>query len=255
MRVLIIEDEAPAARRLQKLLKESGYDIEVLAEIESIEQAVRWLESNTAPDLILMDIELADGLSFEIFSQTVIYTPVIFTTAYDEYALQAFKVQSIDYLLKPIDIQELKRSLAKFSDLKQHFSSASPQFDLSSLMQAFQNPTKEYKSRFLVKLGDRLIPVATNEVAYFQAEEKIVVLVTIENKKFAVDYSLDWLEQELNPKEFYRLNRQYITHLQAIKGIHQYFNGKLKINLQPDTKSEVTVSREKSAEFKRWLEG
>lgn len=256
MKVLIIEDELPAARRLRNLIEEIDASIEIIEVIDSIESAVKWLNSHQTPEMIFMDIQLADGLSFEIFDKVTIQSPVVFTTAFDEYALKAFKVNSIDYLLKPIDKDELAKSIEKFKNLKQQFSeNAQPNLHFENLLTSLKLNQKFYKNRFLVKLGDRLIPVQTEEIAYFQADEKIVLLITRENKKYAIDYTLDALESQLNPKEFYRINRKFISHFQAIKSINNYFNGKLKIHLLPEIKEEITVSREKSSHFKEWLEG
>jgi two-component system LytT family response regulator len=256
MKLLIIEDELPAARRVKNLIAEIDATIEVLEVIDSVESAVKWLRNYQRPDLILMDIQLADGLSFEIFDRITIQSPVIFTTAYDEYALRAFKVNSIDYLLKPIDKAELTQSITKFRNIKAQFADTAPNsLNIENLLTSLKLSQKEYKTRFLVKLGDRLVPILIEDVAYFQAEEKIVLLVTQDNKRYAVDFTLDALDSQLNPSLFYRINRKFIAHFHSIKHIHTYYNGKLKIQLLPEVKEEVTVSREKSGDFKEWLEG
>jgi two-component system LytT family response regulator len=253
MHVLIIEDEAPAARRLEQLIRQYDSTVSVSGVLESVGAAVRWLSSHPAPDLIFMDIQLADGISFDIFRQTEVKTPVIFTTAYDEYALQAFKVNSIDYLLKPIEQESLNESMRKYYQLKEQFIQPEPAL-LRDLMQSLQGGQKAYKSRFLVKLGDRLVFIVTQQVAYFMAEDKLVFIVTSDNKKYNTDYSLDELENLLSPNDFFRINRQYITHIQSIKNIHHYFNGKLKLNLHPEPAQEVLISRERAALFKKWLD-
>jgi two-component system LytT family response regulator len=253
MHVLIIEDEAPAARRLEQLIRQYDSTVSVSGVLESVGAAVRWLSSHPAPDLIFMDIQLADGISFDIFRQTEVKTPVIFTTAYDEYALQAFKVNSIDYLLKPIEQESLNESMRKYYQLKEQFIQPEPAL-LRDLMQSLQGGQKAYKSRFLVKLGDRLVFIFTQQVAYFMAEDKLVFIVTSDNKKYNTDYSLDELENLLSPNDFFRINRQYITHIQSIKNIHHYFNGKLKLNLHPEPAQEVLISRERAALFKKWLD-
>ncbi len=253
MNVLIIEDEAPAARRLQKLLLETDPAINILSSVESIEAAVNWLNANPHPDLLFVDIQLADGLSFEIFNKVKILSPVIFTTAYDEYALKAFKVNSIDYLLKPIDSEELKKSFYKFRMLKERFSIGT-QANGPSLDILIQQLMPEYKSRFLVKSGQRLIPVATEEIAYFYTEDKMVLINTFQNNIYTVDYTLDQLVGLLNKKEFFRINRQFILRINAIKGISSHLNGKLKIQATPPINGEIIVSREKSTEFKNWLD-
>jgi two-component system LytT family response regulator len=253
MHVLIIEDEAPAARRLEQLIRQYDSTVSVSGVLESVGAAVRWLSSHPAPDLIFMDIQLADGISFDIFRQTEVKTPVIFTTAYDEYALQAFKVNSIDYLLKPIEQETLNESMRKYYQLKEQFIQPEPAL-LRDLMQSLQGGQKAYKSRFLVKLGDRLVFIFTQQVAYFMAEDKLVFIVTSDNKKYNTDYSLDELENLLSPNDFFRINRQYITHIQSIKNIHHYFNGKLKLNLHPEPAQEVLISRERAVLFKKWLD-
>ncbi len=253
MKALLIEDEAPAARRLQQLLASTAPDLEVLAVMDSIESACNWFAQNAMPELIFMDIQLADGLSFEIFDQVKIQAPVIFTTAYDEYTLRAFKVNSIDYLLKPISQEELSQSLAKLRQWKSQFQGNTTP-DIEGLLKSLQIDKKEYKSRFLVKLGDRLISVCEDQIAYFYAEQKIVILVTQDQKKYAVDYSLDELENLLNPGHFFRLNRQFIARIQSIQSIHQYFKSKLKVILAPEAPQEVIVSRERSPIFKKWLD-
>ncbi|MCU0447451.1 MAG: LytTR family DNA-binding domain-containing protein [Microscillaceae bacterium] len=257
MQVLIIEDEAPASRRLKNLIQEIDNQINIVSIIDSIEETIEYLKSNPTPALIFMDIQLADGLSFSIFEQIKVEAPIIFTTAYDEYTMQAFKVNSIDYLLKPIKKEELTASLQKYQSFKNQFSQSldNQGINLQTLLKSFQNKVvKEYKSRFLVKLGERLISVPESDIAYFHADSKIVLLVTRDHKKYALDYSLDELENQLNPTNFYRLNRQYYVHFESIQAVHNYFNGKLKIILRPETKEEVTVSREKSSDFKQWLD-
>ncbi|MDX5347511.1 MAG: LytTR family DNA-binding domain-containing protein [Hymenobacteraceae bacterium] len=254
MQVLIIEDEAPAARRLQQLLRDQDSGLEIADTIDSVESAVKWLNRHQQPDLIFMDIQLADGLSFEIFDQVAIRTPVIFTTAYDEYAIRAFSVNSIDYLLKPIEPDHLKRSLQKYRLLKEQFGSTSgAQPELEQLLRSLHLNKKSYKNRFLVRQGERLLSVPAEEVAYFMAEDKIVLLCCQNNLRYPVDFSLDELESLLDPQQFFRINRQFIVSLSAIEQIHTYFNGKLKLDLQPEVEKEVLISREKAAIFKQWL--
>lgn len=250
MKTLIIEDELPASRRLKSLIEEISTEIEVLAVLDSIEESVKWLNDNPKPDLIFLDIQLADGLSFEIFEQVEVSSSIIFTTAFDDYTLQAFKVNSIDYLLKPIDKEELQKSIEKFEQLKTQFSKES---HIQDLLKYINSDKKDYKSRFLVKFGDKLLSILSENIAYFYAEDKIVLLITLEGKKYAIDYTLDQLESLLNPSTFFRLNRKFIAHFQAIGQIHQYFKGKLKIDLIPKTEQEIIVSREKSPLFKKWL--
>mgnify|MGYP002777084424 CR=1 FL=1 len=249
MKIVIIEDEIPAARRLEKMVKELDTNIEILAKLDSIETAVAWFGLHGHPDVAFMDIELADGQSFEIFKQVEIKCPVIFTTAYDEYALKAFKVNSIDYLLKPIEAEALKQSFEKWKSLQNVHSS----YDIQSLVDSITGK-KDYKKRFLVRLGDRLISVENEHIAYFLTEDKYSFLVTTDNKKYILDQPLDEIERQLNPLEFFRLNRQFIAPHKSISGIHSHLNGKLKVSLLPAQKDEIFVSREKAAEFKSWLD-
>ena len=251
MKVLIIEDEAPAARRLAQLIKECKPNVEILEHIDSVEGAVEWFNNNSVPDLAFMDIQLADGLSFEIFEAVQVKCPVIFTTAYDDYAIKAFKVNSIDYLLKPIDKNELSRAFAKYDELQ---DKNAPAIDISEIVKTL-NKQQNYKNRFLVKQGQRLIPVEAEQIAYFFAEDKLVFLVTIDSHKYIVDYTLEQLEQQLDPQHFFRANRKIITSMPAVKDIHLSFNGKLKIYLKPDLKKgeDIFVSRERAPEFKTWM--
>jgi DNA-binding LytR/AlgR family response regulator len=252
MKVLIIEDEAPASRRLQKILNEIDPSIEILACLESIDASVNWFRENKSYDLILMDIQLSDGLSFEIFKNVEIQNPVIFTTAYDEYAIQAFKVNSIDYLLKPIDRDELRNSLEKFHKLKESYSSETPGF--IELMKNIKLSGPVYKSRFLIKIGPNLVIVPANQIAYFFADNKLVYFVTYQGKKYIAENSLEELEELLDPDIFYRANRKFIININSLVNISATFSGKLKLVLQPGTTEEVSVSREKAVDFKKWID-
>ncbi len=254
MNILIIEDEAPAARRLQKRIQECDTGLSVLATLDSVASAERWLRGNAAPDLIFMDIQLADGLSFEIFGRIEVPAPVIFTTAYDEYALRAFKVNSIDYLLKPIDRDELCAALAKWRRL--YRDAAAPELNpqLNALLQSLQTTPAAYKKRFLVKQGQRLISLAVDQVAYFSSEDKVVFLVDRQRGKFVLSASLDELEQQLDPDAFFRLNRQFLVAFTVIQGIQPFFNGKLKVQVVPSIEGGIVVSRERASSFKEWLD-
>ena len=252
MRVLIIEDENLAAKRIMKMVKEQEPDFIIEGITDSIESSVSWLKANPHPDLILMDIELADGQSFEIFNQIDVKSTIIFTTAYDEFAIRAFKVNSIDYLLKPIDAAELKNSFEKFKELKQS-SIVAPKLDMETIVSALKEKQQSYKHRFLVKQGQRLIPIDIQEIAYFYTEDKVSFIKTYTEHRYIVDHSLDELKLLLDPNNFFRANRQFIVGPKCLDGIHNHFNGKLKINLKPNTGEEVFVSREKAADFKKWL--
>ena len=252
MNVLIIEDEVFSARQIEKILKGLIPEVHILAVLESVAQSVRWFKANPPPDLILMDIQLSDGSSFDIFSHVPITSPVIFITAYDEFALQAFKVNSIDYLLKPIDKNDLAQSLEKLKRLMQ-FKGFASQPDMAQLLNSLREVKPNYKTRFLVKTGQTFITIFTHEIAYLFADHKVSYLVTREGKKHLVDQTLEELEDQLDPKVFFRLNRQFIAAVHAITKLHNYFNRKLKVELNPPTDIEVLVSREKSHEFKTWL--
>ena len=246
-----MEDEAPAVKRLTSLLKDTTPTVEILAALDSIEATVNWLKANESPEVIFMDIHLSDGNSFLIFEQVEVKCPVIFATAYDEYAVRAFKVNSIDYLLKPILKEDLARALGKFSSyaMQQRF----PLQDLKVAIQSIKLARKEYKQRFLVRYSDRLIPLHVEKARYFCAEDKEVFLQT-EDKKYAIDFTLDQLEELLDPKLFFRLNRKYIGQIVSIDKIFNHLNGKLKLILSPTTLEDVFVSRERASEFKAWLE-
>ena len=251
MRVLIIEDEAPAFRRLQNLITEIDDTMEIIDVIDSIDDSVKWFRNHNAPDLVFMDIQLADGLSFEIFDRVKVDCPVIFTTAFDEYTLRAFKVNSVDYLLKPINKTDLTRSLAKWKSLKKYYQPAS--LDISDLIASIKSGEPEYKKRFLVKLGDRLISVDDSEIAYFQTRDSLVFLITNKGKRYVMDQALDELQEMVDPEKYFRLNRQFLARIDSIKSIHQFFKGKLKLELSPPVEESVTVSREKATSFKNWL--
>ncbi len=248
MKVLIFEDEKLTAERLIALLKCYDSSVEILAIIDSVQSGIEWFIQNKPPDLIFMDIRLSDGISFELFEKVNVEVPVIFTTAYDEYAIKAFKVNSVDYLVKPYDFKELKNAMDKFRKRQYSFSWA----NMSSLI---NNPEIQYKNRFLIKIGDQYKHISCNEIAYFAAGEGMVDIITKEKSSYPVDISLDKLEEQLNPAVFFRLNRKYITSIYAVKKIHAYFNGRLKIELQPPVSEAVIVSREKAPKFKEWMGG
>jgi DNA-binding LytR/AlgR family response regulator len=253
MKILIIEDEAPAARRLAGLVRDAQPDAEILEIIDSVESAVKWLATHRTPALIFMDIQLADGLSFDIFGRVEVKAPVIFTTAYDEYALKAFKVNSVDYLLKPVDPEELSNSLRKLQTLRDQFAPPLDTAVLRSLVQSLRPDQPQFKTRFLVRFADKLVFIQADDIAYFIAEDKYVFVITRDNKKYPLDHTLDELDTMLDPSVFFRLNRKFISHLISIQSIHTYFNGKLKLHLVPAEPEEVTVSRERAAFFKKWL--
>ena len=251
MRVLIIEDEAPAFRRLQRIIENLRPTFEIVEVLDTVKDSVEWLSNQAKPDLIFMDIQLADGLSFEIFEETDVQSPVIFTTAYDEYALKAFKVNSIDYLLKPIDEEKLGQSLSKFEQLKANFSS-NP--ELKEILRSIQPEERKYKSRFLVKSRDRLVSIQLGEIAYFFTENGIVYLFTKSGDRFVFDRPLDQIEEQMDPNLFLRLNRQCLGHIEAISTSFAYDKGKVMVEMNPKTTAPIIVSRDKAGEFKRWLD-
>jgi DNA-binding LytR/AlgR family response regulator len=254
MKALVIEDEQHAAQRLINLLQETGREIEILETLDSIESSVKWLSENEYPDVIFLDIQLADGLSFAIFDQVDVKSPVIFATAYDEYAIKAFEINSIDYLLKPIKLERLVASLEKLEKLRPRMSPNQITAQLQNMIVDYHEKNKTYRSRFLVNKADGMIPIATEDIAFLYTEDKVVFLITRDNRRFMLNYSLDQLEKQLNPISFFRVNRQFIVAMRSIHKIHNYFNYKLKIELTPVSEQEVIVSRQKVAEFKEWLD-
>ncbi|MEZ5039137.1 MAG: LytTR family DNA-binding domain-containing protein [Saprospiraceae bacterium] len=252
MKILIIEDEFPAAKQLQKLILRYKPKANILNVIDSVEMAVNWFNTNASPDLIFMDIQLADGLSFDIFNHTKVMAPVIFTTAFDQYTLKAFKVNSVDYLLKPIEPNELQAAILKF---EQQFAqdSAVDQVLLQHLMQSINKPI--YKERFLLKIGQQLSFVPTTDIAYFFSTDGIVYIKTQEGKKHLLDQTLDQLNQELNPAFFFRINRKTIISIHAILKIHPYFNSRLILEVSPKPDFDLIVSRDRVGDFKNWLDG
>lgn len=247
MKILIVEDEQHAAQRLEKMIADLRPNFTKPYFCDGIENTLGWLEKNGQPDLIFLDIHLSDGISFHLFEQTKITAPVIFTTAYDQYALKAFKVNSIDYLLKPIEKELLNNAIEKWETNKMSFQLQTVDWN------GLAKQKEQFKNRFLVKLGDRLISVPAEQIDYFVSEEKLTILHT-QGKKYVVDFSLEELEEMLSPTQFFRLNRKAIASISSIDQIHQHFNGKLKITLKPNFEGEeLFVSREKSPAFKNWL--
>ena len=249
MKILIVEDERLAAERLVTLVNEYDRSIEIAACLESVEETVQYLRSHAAPDILLLDIHLSDGHSFEIFNQLNYAGPVIFTTAYDQYALDAFKMFSIDYILKPVTQEALATALNKFRNLSAGFAAA----DYRKLMPQLTN--RDYKKRFLGKVGQRLFFIDTIDIAYFQADNKVVYLVDKEGNRYVVEHTMEKIAALLNPEEFFRLNRRYIVRINAIQQVKPYFNGRLKLSVKGSQQSdEMVISRERVTEFKQWAE-
>ncbi len=252
MQVLIIEDEQPAARRLKNLLTEYDSTIEVVEVIDSIEDAVGWLKVMPKPDVIFMDIELADGKSFEIFKQVKISVPVVFATAYDQYAIDAFKVSGFDYLLKPIEPEMLSETMERLKNTQK----LGVNVDIEKIEEVLKSSRdkKEFKERFLIKVGEQLKYVPIDQIAYFFSDSSTPYLQTKGGRHYIVDYSLDELQELLNPKYFFRISRKFIVHHASISEITSWFNGRLKLALMPNTKLDTLVSRERVKEFKAWLD-
>ncbi|MCA0347885.1 MAG: LytTR family DNA-binding domain-containing protein [Bacteroidetes bacterium] len=251
MNIIIIEDEKPAARLLQRKVEKLGLQVNHL--LHSVEEAITWFNSNTHPDLIFLDIQLSDGLSFEIFETIDIKSAVIFTTAYDEYALRAFKLNSIDYLLKPIDEEELSIAISKFNNQFQKNTVSSLDFEMIKKM--LVNPIeREFKKRFTIKMGQQLKMIAIEEIECFYSENKGTYIHTLDNRDYLIDSTLEQLEAELNPEDFYRVSRKFIISMKSIKEIQLHSNSRLKVILSSYKADEIIVARERVVEFKEWLE-
>lgn len=251
MNILIIEDEPASAQRLKKMAAEIDPEVKVLEILDSISSAVEWFRNHVSPDLVLMDIHLADGLSFEIFKETEVGCPVIFTTAYDQYAIQAFKVNSIDYLLKPIKKTELAEAFRKLERLTSPLSS----IDIAKLSAFISAPEKEYLKRLVIRLGQQIKMFEVKDLAYFYIEEKIVFCVNFHGDRYPLDLSLDQLEAQLDPGRFFRINRAFIVSIESISAMITYSKSRIKIKLKPPCDLETITSTERSADFRDWLKG
>lgn len=251
MKVFIIEDEQPAANRLAKMLQQLNDEIEIVHRADSIEAAVKFFQSSPPLDLAFMDIQLADGLSFSIFEQVPVTVPVIFTTAFDQYTLKAFKVNSIDYLLKPIDEKELERAVDKFYNFYQQKKDSSANDKIIQLMQ--QMNLIKYKERLLIKRGQQLTYLKTTDTAYCFADGKLCYAVDFSGNKYLLENNLGQLEEQLQPSSFYRINRHLLINIEAIKKVHTWLGGRLKVEIAPSTTAETVVSRERVNGFKEWL--
>lgn len=249
MNIVILEDEELAARRLESMIKQFDSSINILAKIESVEEAINWFTNNDEPDLIFLDIHLEDDLSFAIFDKVKIKSPIIFTTAFDEYAIKAFKLKSIDYLLKPISQDELNKAILKYQDWNKSNSSL---VDMQALFDLIDKKNTDYKSRFSVIIGNKIKSIDIQEIAYFYSQSSITFLVTYGNTEYTVDYSLDQLVNILDPKQFFRINRQYLIKMQSIVNVHIFPKSRLKIDLKP-AKEDIFVSIDKVTKFKEWL--
>jgi len=252
MNVLIIEDEPLAAQRLETLIVDIIDHARVVSKIDSVKKSVQWLQKNAAPDLILMDIQLADGLSFQIFEQCEVKSPVIFTTAYDEYALKAFKVNSIDYILKPVDKTELANALRKLESLKN--IQPTQEVLMQSISQAMSMLTKKYKERFVIKVGEHLKTVDVKNILYFYSQEKTTFCHTTDNRNHILDFTLEQLEGLVDSAEYFRVNRKYLVRGDSIQDIITYTNSRLRLVLKDSQDNDVIVARERVQDFRLWLD-
>ena len=251
MTVLLLEDEPLTAQRLADQLRRYDPAMQVVAALPSVAEAAAWMRTHPAPDLLFLDVHLEDDLVFRLFEEVAVSAPVIFTTAYDEYLLQAFRVNSIDYLLKPVEYDKLAAALEKYKGLRAHF--ATP-LNLAALLHLVARPPEPaYRERFMVSLGAKLRSVEVADIAYFFLEERTAWLTTRQGATLPLDYSLDKLAQQLNPRQFFRVSRQYVVSLAAIDTVHAYAAGRLKLELRPAPRHEVFVSGDRVADFKEWL--
>ena len=250
IRTLIVEDEEPAAARLEKLLKEVDPGIQILDVIDSVEMAVKWFEKNDPPDLLMLDIQLADGLSFDIFKQIKVESFVIFTTAYDEYAIRAFELNSIDYLLKPVDPAKLQNSIQKYRNL----AGRDQKVNIETLIETLEQRRSSFKKRFAVNVGSKIISVETRTVAYFYSLEKSTFLCTNDNHHYPLDFSLEHLEQLLDPELFFRINRQVIIQYASIEKIHILSRSRVKLETNPPASEDLLVSTARTHQFRLWLD-
>ena len=250
MNVVIVEDERLTAERLSALLRKCGADIEVLAVLNSVDHAMMWFKDNSIPDLLFLDIQLNDGTAFDLLKELEHTPPIIFTTAYDEHTLKAFKYNSIDYLLKPVNFEELNKSIEKFKSLdRAHIPG-----ELVDYQKVDRTVNKEFKQRFLVKLGDQFQNILTSDIAFFNHENGMSYLCSFDGKYLPIDYSLDQLDNILNPLDFFRINRQYLLNINAIDEIHTYLNSRLLVRTLPRIEEDVIISRDRVADFKRWMD-
>tara|TARA_R110000787_G_scaffold286199_1_gene403688 strand:+ start:2990 stop:3748 length:759 start_codon:yes stop_codon:yes gene_type:complete len=251
MNVIIIEDEKPAARRLNRMLNVLGIDAQVM--LHSVEESLNWFQNNKHPDLIFLDIQLSDGLSFEIFEEVSVDSAIIFTTAYDEYALKAFKLNSVDYLLKPIDEDELKTAIDKYKN--QQPKESNLQVNIDDIRKLLINPIdRKYKKRFTIKIGQHIKIIHVDEIECFYSENKATYIHTTGNRNYLIDGSLEHWQDQLDPESFYRVNRTFMVHINVIKDIISYTNSRLKLILQTFSEAEIIVSRERVKDFKDWID-
>ncbi len=254
LKVLIVEDEYHAQKELKRLLIANDHNILVLEVIDSVEDAIDWINNNPAPDLMFFDIQLADGHSFEVFKKVNTKAPVIFTTAYDEFAIQAFKVNSIDYLLKPLKQEELNSAIDKYMSSKYSEERNDSTIDIKQIEQLLLLNKPKFKSRFITKIGDQIVHISIDDIAFFKAEDNVTFVVTNRNKQYIIDQSLDNIVSVIDPDKFYRVNRSIITHINSIKKINKYFNSRLHLELEPQLETTVLISRVRVPDFLNWID-
>lgn len=255
IKVIIIEDEIPAQRLLKETLQEIDVKTEVVCCLNSIKSTVEWFQNNPHPDIVLLDIQLSDGLSFEIFKHVNIESSIIFTTAFDEYAIQAFKVNSIDYLLKPVEKGELQTAFEKYNEFnKQFVKEQNSHINFKELASLIKNQKTDYRKRFLIHSNEYIFHLAVEEIALFYSMQGVTFAVTFNKREYPVNFSLENLKEQLHPEKFFKINRQFILNIDAIKRVHFYFNGKLKLEIEPPHNEDIIVGKDKAALFKRWLD-
>lgn len=255
IKVLIIEDELPAQRLLKETLEELNIEIDIIDCLNSVQSSVEWLSKNPHPDIILLDIQLSDGISFDIFKQVKVDSMIIFTTAYDEYAIQAFKVNSLDYLLKPIEKDELETAFQKFNEYnKTLVQEQNTSIDFTELASLISSQNTEYRKRFLIHSNESFFHLPVEDIALFYSMQGITFVVTFEKREYPVNLSLEKLKEQLHPDNFFKINRQFIVNIDAIKRVHSYFNGKLKLEIKPSHGEDIIIGKDKAASFRRWMD-
>ena len=254
MKVLIFENEKPAQDRLIQLIKEYDTDIDILGVVESVAMGIEWFKKHQNPDLILMDIQLDDGICFELFEYVNITVPIIFTTAFDEYAIKAFKLNSVDYLLKPLSANELAQALNKFKNVHFFNKESNRNINIQELIEVISKDTESFKERFLIKVMEHYKSILTHDIAYFFIVGNAVFLHDNNNREYAVDFTISQLEKKLNPKDFFRINRKYLINIKFIKDILIYSNNRLKLILIVESQDDMIISRERINEFKKWMD-
>jgi len=253
--VLIIEDEIPAQRLLKETLQEINVETEVIACLNSIKSAVEWFQNNPHPAIVLLDIQLSDGLSFDIFKQVEVESMIVFTTAYDEYAMQGFKVNSLDYLLKPIEKDELQAAFEKYQHYNKSFiQKKNSSIDFSELTSLIKNEKLDYRKRVLIQSNEYFFHLPITEVAFFYSLQGITFAVTFEKREYPVNFSLESLKEQLNPDSFFKVNRQIIINIETIQKVHSFFNGKLRLETKPALSEDIVIGKDKAAAFRRWLD-